>query len=168
MTGRDPCSDELDRAAVDPARPASAPADEAASVSEPDVEESKEADVPDAAGSIAPFGPAFFKTQLAAFVRDRCPDPAEALPAVEIHLEGGESLEVCHVIRLTPAWVALAVNDREALESVTMRTEIVPYSQIRRATIRGLQPNSARVGFSFSAPPRVAPIVGPVGARPLG
>ncbi|MEK6606693.1 MAG: hypothetical protein AABZ30_03440 [Myxococcota bacterium] len=56
-----------------------------------------------------PFGPLFFLTQLRGFVRDRCPDPAEGLPVVEVHLPSGEGLDVCHVLGVTPLWVALAV-----------------------------------------------------------
>lgn len=36
--------------------------------------------------SAVPFGPGFFLGQLRAFARERCPDPGEGLPNVELHL----------------------------------------------------------------------------------
>lgn len=98
--------------------------------------------------AMVPFGPAFFLTQLAAFVRDRCPDPAEGLPHVQIHLFGGELLDVCHVIGLGPSWTALAVFENDG----TMRTELVPYGAIVRVTVRS-GPEDGRVGFKQGREP---------------
>lgn len=102
-----------------------------------------------------PFGPGFFLTHLHAFARDRCPDPAEALPLVEIHLENTEVLDVCHVIGVTPFWVALAVRETKSPREPTMRTELVPYQTIARVTIRPLSPSDARIGFDREHAPRV-------------
>jgi hypothetical protein len=100
---------------------------------------------------MAPFGPGFFVGTLAGFVRDRCPDPAEGLPVVELHLVDGEALDLCHVIGLTPAWVALAVNETDQQPSVgTMRTELVPYDTIHRVTIRTVRHGTSRHGFDLS------------------
>lgn len=95
-----------------------------------------------------PFGPGFFLTQLRAFARDRCPDPAEGLPSAEVHLATGEALEVCHVIGLAERYVALAVRDRDG-ESTSpgMRTEMVAYALISRVTLRSHPRNSGHVGF---------------------
>ena len=59
------------------------------------------------------FGPTFFRAQLASFARDRCPAPDERLPVVELHLQGGEIVEICHVIGVAPGWVALAARERK-------------------------------------------------------
>jgi hypothetical protein len=98
-----------------------------------------------------PFGPAFFLTQLGIFVRDRCPAAAERLPAVEIHLGDGTTLDVCHVIDLTRSCVVLAVDDRK-VAGFAMRTEVVPYGLIVRLTIRAFAPDGERLGFTATAP----------------
>lgn len=97
-----------------------------------------------------PFGPEFFLTQLNALVRDRCPDASERLPAVGLHLPDGTILGVCHVIDLTPSWVVLAVDDREIAGVASMRTELVPYKQIMRVTIRTIASDGVHVGFTQS------------------
>jgi hypothetical protein len=114
-------------------------------------EEAKSAD--DAAAELLsqlslrfPFGPAFFVSHLGAFVRDRCPNPEEHLPLVEVHLQNGELLRVCHVIGLSPRWVALAVREGEKAGGA-MRTELVPYEVICRVTIRPIQPGRQVAGF---------------------
>jgi hypothetical protein len=99
-----------------------------------------------------PFGPQFFLTQLAAFVRDRCPDPRERLPMVELYLNDGEVLQVCHVIGLTPRWVALAVRDQE---SESMVTVLVPYECIIRFRIHAASPGDRRVGFAQQHAPAI-------------
>ena len=102
--------------------------------------------------SKCPFGPAFFLTQLAVFVRDRCPDASERLPAVEIHLGDGTILPVCHVIDLTRSCVVLAVDDREVAGVASMRTELVPYGLIVRVTIRAFTADGVRLGFTPGVP----------------
>ncbi len=103
-----------------------------------------------------PFGPRFFMTQLRAFARDRCPDPAERLPVVHLHLGDGEVLDVCHLIGLAPRWVALAVRETEGKEHPpAMRTELVPYEVIHRVTIRAVRPAETHIGFDQSRMPQV-------------
>lgn len=93
------------------------------------------------------FGPTFFLTQLRAFVRGRCPDAAESLPAVELHLHSGDRLDICHVIGLAPLCVAVAVHNDESPDAPTMRTEIVPYELIMQVTIRAVRPAAPHLGF---------------------
>lgn len=111
----------------------------------------------DTLASTLPFGPMFFLEQLHAFVRDRCPNPDEHLPAVEVHLADGEVLDVCHVMGLAPLWVALAVNDTErtAHEPSPMRTELVPYQIVSRVTIRSTRKELAHLGFDLNKKPPV-------------
>ena len=103
------------------------------------------------------FGPAFFLRQLSAFARDRCPDPEEHLPIVEIHLADGEELHVCHIIGLASLWIALAVFDNAdvAHRPPAMRTELVPYQMVTRITIRTTRPESAHLGFEIGGRPQV-------------
>ena len=129
--------------------------------------------------SAAPFGPGFFLDQLRAFARDRCPDPAESLPLVELHLATGDVLDLCHVMGLAPAFVALAVREGPGRGSheARMRTELVPYALITRVTIRPVEAGGAHVGFDLHRAPdvlesvasaeetlRAAAAVGPEGA----
>lgn len=95
------------------------------------------------------FGPPFFLGQLAAFVRERCPDPSEHLPVVELRLNDGEILDVCHVIGLAPRWVAIAARDRESDRMVTV---LVPYELIVRVDIRACS-EERRVGFTQNEAP---------------
>lgn len=101
----------------------------------------------DAVDTHVPFGPGFFCTRLRAFVRDSCPNPDEALPLVEVALDTGEVIDVCHVIGLAPLWIALAARDPRRLGEATMRTEIVPYAAIRRITIRPVSKGATAMGF---------------------
>jgi hypothetical protein len=122
---------------------------------EPELSEEKDRALRDAAPEIdprTPFGPAFFAKSLAALVRHTCPDPRDALPAVELHLAGGEVLHVCHIIEIEPTWIALAVRDRGSGE---MRTELVPYSSIVRVTVWGSSSEGPRVGFVQDRAPAV-------------
>lgn len=103
-----------------------------------------------------PFGPGFFLVHLRAFVRDRCPDPSEALPHVQIHLASARVLDVCHVIGVTPFWVALAVRETDSpRERHAMRTELVPYVTIAGVTIRSLPPGDPHIGFDREHEPLV-------------
>lgn len=100
------------------------------------------------------FGPLFFLTQLAAFVRDHCPDAAARLPIVELRLHSAESLRVCHVIGVGPQYVALAVYDEDdASDAGRMRTELLPYEAIARVTVRTAMPTGPQIGFKLSPAP---------------
>jgi len=98
-----------------------------------------------------PFGPGFFLGQLRGFARDRCPDPAEGLPAVQIHLATGEVLDLCHVVGLGPAFVALAIAEGEG-EPRRMGTELVPYQLIARVSIHA-PAGRGHVGFDVGRVP---------------
>lgn len=104
-----------------------------------------------------PFGPIFFLQQLMGFVRDRCPNPEEVLPAVELHLANGDTLKVCHIIGIAPRWVALAVYETEktATGPPPMRTELVPYDLVSRVTVRSSRRELARLGFDLGKSPTI-------------
>ena len=98
--------------------------------------------------SHCPFGPGFFGIQLGGLIRDGCPDPAEVRPVVEVHLFGGEVLDVCHIIGLAPGYVALAVYAAAARSTPRpMRTELVPYAGIARVSIAAADSEGHHVGF---------------------
>ncbi len=100
--------------------------------------------------SRCPFSPAFFAGQLGGLVRERCPDPQEGLPSVQLHLHDGERLDLCHVIGFAPLWIALAVWENG---SASMRTELVPYDSIVRVTIGAPRERGTRMGFDQSRTP---------------
>lgn len=103
-----------------------------------------------------PFGPAFFLSQLSAFVRDGCADPKQGLPVVEVHLADGDVLDLCHVIGIAPVWIALAVNNLDAKEGEpAMRTELVAYARIVRITVSGPRTDAPRIGFLHDHVPSV-------------
>ena len=111
-----------------------------------------------AADGNAYFGPSFFVSHLGALVRANCPTAEERVGIVEVHLVGGDVLEVCHIVSLSPQWVALAVFDdrRDASAGDQMRTELIAYPCIARVTIRSVPRSSGRIGFGQDAPPQVS------------
>ena len=103
-----------------------------------------------------PFGPRFFATQLRAFIRDRCPDQRDALPQLEIHLVDGQALDVCHVVALAPAWIAMAVYEGSSVRGARkMRTEIVPYAMIARITVSADREPGGQLGFDVNRAPAI-------------
>lgn len=95
-----------------------------------------------------PFGPLFFVSQLRGFIRNRCPDPRIRLPVLELHLADGQSLDVCHVVAIAPAWVAVAVYECSPSGGARkMRTEIVPYGMIARITVSTERSSGHPLGF---------------------
>jgi hypothetical protein len=103
------------------------------------------------------FGPLFFMQQLRGLVRDRCPIPAEGIPSVQIHLLDGDVLEICHIIGVSPSWIALAVHEEERPESsAPLRTEMVPFHLISRVTIQADRHGGAHpIGFNADLEPSV-------------
>ena len=101
-----------------------------------------------------PFGPSFFLLHLARFVRDSCPDPAERLPAVQLHLADGDTLDVCHCIGVSPRWALLAVPDTTGHRE-GMAIECVPFQLIQRVSIHTRRPEGTSLGFSQHQAPSV-------------
>lgn len=103
------------------------------------------------------FGPLFFMQNLRGLVRDRCPEPAESIPSVHVHLMDGEILDLCHIIGVSPNWIALAVHEEEHAERPDqMRTELVPYHLIARVSIQTTRHEGAHpIGFNTTLDPAV-------------
>ena len=100
------------------------------------------------------FGPSFFLGHLGRFVRDRCPEPTEKLPTVEVRLGDGQTLDVCHIIGVSPRWVMLAVRDA-ATHREEMALELVPYETIQRVRITTRRAEGASIGFSQTQSPEI-------------
>ena len=103
------------------------------------------------------FGPLFFMQNLRGLVRDRCPDPSEAIPSVHVHLMDGEVLDLCHIIGVSPNWIALAVHEEELADRPSqLRTELVPYHHIARVSIQTTHHEGTHpIGFNVSLDPEV-------------
>ena len=102
-----------------------------------------------------PFGPSFFLGHLGTFVRNHCPDPQENLPVVQLYLANAETLDVCHIIGVSPRWVMLAIRDA-ASHRDDMAIEIVPYALIQRVSIRTRHhADGASIGFSETRAPAI-------------
>jgi hypothetical protein len=91
---------------------------------------------------------------LGRFVRDHCPDPDEHLPLVQLRLADGQTLDLCHIIGVSPRWVMLAVRDSSAHPS-DMAIEIVPFQMIQGVRIRPRHADGVSVGFSQSHAPTI-------------
>jgi hypothetical protein len=105
------------------------------------------------------FGASSFVHHLRRFVADRCPDPAETRPVLELDLHDGTKVDVCHVIGLGTAWAALAAYDEgAAVGARVMKTVLVPYESIIRVTLRGVRHTASRLGFTQEDPP---PLIDP-------
>jgi hypothetical protein len=100
------------------------------------------------------FGPSFFMGHLGRFVRDRCPDPTENLPMVKVRLVDGETLDVCHIIGVSPRWVMFAVRDA-ASHGDEMALALVPYETIQRIGISIRRAEGSSIGFSQPHPPEI-------------
>lgn len=109
------------------------------------------------------FGPTFFLTQLAALVRDRCPDESEPLPEVTISLVDGEAVEVCHIAAVSSRWVALAVRGQSP-PAETMPTLLVPYETIARMRIADHRHREGGTSIGFDCA-RTPTIVGPLAGQ---
>lgn len=103
------------------------------------------------------FGPLFFMQNLRGLVRDRCPQPSESIPSVHIHLMDGEVLDLCHIIGVSPNWIAMAVHEEEHAERPDqMRTELVPYHLIARVSIQTTRHEGTHpIGFNATLDPEV-------------
>jgi len=108
-----------------------------------------------AADHRAYFGPLFFIQNLRGLVRERCPEPADGIPSVQIHLGDGDTLDVCHIIGIAPGWIALAVHEREGAErAAELRTELVPYPLITRVSIQSTRHDGSHpIGFNVGNEP---------------
>jgi hypothetical protein len=105
-------------------------------------------------GRRCPFESSFFLHRLGTFVRERCPDPSEHLPSVQIHLTDGAVLALCHVIAVAPRWVALATRFPNRASS-RMWTEIVPYEAIARLTVSAADGCDGGIGFEQQREPEI-------------
>jgi hypothetical protein len=100
------------------------------------------------------FGPEFFLVQFGEFVREKCIGPGEEPPVVEVHLAGGDVLDLRHVLAVAPTWVALTVNNVTARDDAPRtRTELVPFARIVRVIVRSCRIEEPQIGFTHDHAP---------------
>jgi hypothetical protein len=111
------------------------------------------------------FDRQFFGSVLQEHVRaEIAANPGKA-PVVELHLMGGATLDLCHVVRLADAWVAVAYFCREdVFDDVDIA--FLPYGTITRVTLTMRSKEERRIGFSTAQPPIETPSGSPVQLRP--
>ena len=101
----------------------------------------------DKADRTCTFGPSFFLSHLGRFVRDHCPAPDEHLPTVQIRLLDGQTLNLCHIIGISPRWVILAIRDPGNHQN-EMAIDFVPFEMVQGVRIRTRHAGAASVGFA--------------------
>lgn len=107
-------------------------------------EELDEALVADLLGPV--FGLPFFCTVLRSRLHQHCPGVTPDVPQVLLHLAGGVVLDLCHIVELSPRWIAAAVF-RDARSCEEMDLEFVPYELIVRVTLSRRPADERRIGF---------------------
>ena len=100
------------------------------------------------------FGPTFFLSHLGRFVRDTCPSAEEHLPRVEIRLADGESLDLCHIIGVSPRWVMLATRAADSHQH-EMAIEFIPFEMIQGVRIHPRHTETASMGFAQVQAPAI-------------
>lgn len=94
------------------------------------------------------FGPEFFVTILSSRLQSHCSGIGPEVPRVLLHLVGGAALDVCHVVELTPRWIATAVfRDDRSCEQMDL--EFVPYELILRITLSSRPAEERPLGFDI-------------------
>ena len=101
------------------------------------------------------FGPSFFLGHLGRYVRDHCPAANENLPVVQIRLTNGTTLDLCHIIGVSPRWAMLAVRNPAQRDSHDMIIELVPYERIEGVSIRTQRSDGTSIGFTQTRAPEI-------------
>ena len=93
------------------------------------------------------FGLPFFGTMLTSRFETYCSGAGPEVPQVLLHLAGGAVLDVCHVVELTPRWIAMAVfRDDRTCEQMDL--DFVPYELILRVTLSSRPAEERPLGFN--------------------
>ena len=93
-----------------------------------------------------PFDPGFFCEMLPGRVGALCPAPSNNTHVVYLHLTDGTTLDVCHVVKLAPLWIAVAAF-RDVPSCDEMDIQFVPYSTIHRVAVTSRGTSERTIGF---------------------
>ncbi len=75
-----------------------------------------------------------------------------AVVELEIRLADGQTLDLCHIVGVSPHWVMLAVRDAASRQH-DMAIEFVPFEMVRGVRIHTRHAEGGAVGFSQHHPP---------------
>ena len=98
------------------------------------------------------FDRLFFGTVLPEHVRTEVAANTGKVPVIELHLVGGTVLDLCHVVRLSDTWVAVAHFCREDVFD-DADIAFIPYGTIVRVSLSMRDAKEREIGFSMTTPP---------------
>lgn len=107
------------------------------------------------------FDRQFFGTILPEHVRAEIAASPGKVPIIELHLVSGAVLDLCHVVRLADAWVAVAHFCREDHYDDT-DIAFLPYGTIARVSLTLRDESERKIGFSTARTPLETPSGTPV------
>ncbi len=97
------------------------------------------------------FGLPFFMSVLKSRLMRHCNEVGPDVPQVLLHLAEGSVLDLCHIVELSPKWIAAAVFRDDADSCDKMDVEFVPYELIIRVTLTGRSAEGPRrLGFDVN------------------
>jgi len=102
------------------------------------------------------FDRVFFSTILPEHVRSEVAANHGKVPVIELHLVGGTVLDLCHVVRLSDTWVAVAHFCREDVFD-DADVAFIPYGTIVRVSLSMRDSKEREIGFSMTTPPLATP-----------
>ncbi len=98
------------------------------------------------------FDRLFFASVLPEHVRSEITSNPGKVPIIELHLMNGSTLDLCHVVRLSDTWVAVAHFCRDdAFDDTDIA--FLPYGTIIRVSLTLRDPKEREIGFSMTPPP---------------
>ncbi len=120
------------------------------------------------------FDRQFFSLILPEHVRAEVAANPGKIPIIQLYLTSGVVLDLCHVVRLAEAWVAVAHFCRED-DFDDADISFLPYGTIARVELAMHDENDRKIGFSTTTPPLEAPadarvpasLARPVAAEPV-
>lgn len=98
------------------------------------------------------FDRQFFGTVLPEHVRAEVVANPGKVPVIELHLTSGAVLDLCHIVRLSDAWLAVAhFCHEDAAHDADIA--FLPYQTIHRVSLAMRDENERKIGFSMTSPP---------------
>ena len=111
------------------------------------------------------FDRQFFGTILQEHVRAEVSANPGKVPVIELHLVGGGVLDLCHVVRLADAWLAVEHYTDEDHDEDT-GIAFLPYTAIARVMLVMRDEAVRQIGFTMATPPIESPLGLPVQVSP--
>ena len=107
------------------------------------------------------FDRLFFGTILPEHVRSEAAASPDKVPIIQLYLTSGAVLDLCHVVRLADAWLAVAHFCRDDDFDDT-DLAFLPYGTILRVSLTMRDKNEREIGFSTHTAPLETPAGAPI------